>query len=56
MWNPKNRNRLTDFKKKLIIPKGNGGREGHIGSLGLAQANFCIRKHLMSFHVLLQWI
>ena len=36
------RNRLIDFKNKLIATKGEGGGEGWIGNLGLAYAHYCI--------------
>ena len=29
-----NRKRITDFEKKLWLPKGTGGMEGKTGSLG----------------------
>ena len=50
MWNLKkryertylqNRNRLTDIENKLMVTKGEGGRD-KLGVLGLAGTNYCI--------------
>ena len=48
----RNRNRLTDMGKRLVVDKGAGGgggevlvmREGWIGSLGLADASYYIQN------------
>ena len=37
-----NRNRLTDIENKLMITKGERGREGQIRSLGLADTYYYI--------------
>ena len=39
---PQKRNRLTDTENRLVVPLGQEGREGWIGSLGLAEANYYI--------------
>ena len=38
----RNKNRLTD-RERLVVAKGEGVREGWIGSLGLADANYYIQ-------------
>ena len=39
-----NRNRLTDFKNKFMVTKGERQGEGWIGGLGLIHAHYCIRN------------
>ena len=39
-----NQNRLTDIENRLVVVKGEGGGEGWTGSLGLADANYCIQN------------
>ena len=36
-----NRNRLTDIENRLVVVEGEERKEGWIGSLGLAVANYC---------------
>ena len=50
MWNLKydtneliyKTNRLTDIENKLMVTKGESGREGLIRSLGLADTNYYV--------------
>jgi len=34
------KNRLTDIENTLVVAKGEKGKGGRIGSLGLAEANY----------------
>ena len=35
-----NKNRLTDIENKVVVPKGEGGREGRTESVGLTGTNY----------------
>ena len=39
-----NKNRVRDTENRFVVAKGEGGGEGWIGSLGLAEANYYMDK------------